>query len=158
MQDRVFTAEQHVALPREEVFAFFSEPANLEAITPPWMGFRIVGQSTPEIEEGTELTYRLRIRGLPVTWRSRIDEWRPNQRFVDVQLQGPYAVWHHTHTFRDDAGGTLIGDRVRYRLPLGRLGHWIAGRLVASDVRKIFEYREAKTLELLRARGGGARA
>ncbi len=151
MQDQIFTAEQLVPLPRETVFAFFSEPRNLEAITPPWLGFRIVDQSTEGIERGTELTYRLKIHGVPVTWRSRIDEWTPNERFVDVQLQGPYAKWHHTHSFHDRGGATLIRDRVLYRLPLGRLGHWVGGRFVSSDVEKIFAYRAAKTEELLKS-------
>jgi ligand-binding SRPBCC domain-containing protein len=150
MPDREFTTEQVIPRPREAVFAFFSEPRNLEAITPPWLRFRIVGQSTAQVGEGTELTYRLRIRGFPVTWRSKIEEWRPNDRFVDIQLEGPYARWHHTHTFHDSGSGTLIRDRVLYRLPLGRLGDWVGGRWVASDVSKIFAYRAAKTAALLR--------
>jgi ligand-binding SRPBCC domain-containing protein len=154
MEDQVFTAEQRVPHPRDAVFSFFSEPSNLEVITPPWLRFRIVGQTTAEIEEGTELTYRLRIHGWPATWRSRIDEWRPNERFTDVQLEGPYAKWHHTHSFHDSGEGTLIRDRVLYRLPLGRLGHWIAGRFVASDVKRIFEYRSSRTAELLREVAG----
>jgi ligand-binding SRPBCC domain-containing protein len=149
MQDRVFIAEQLVPLARDAVFGFFSDPRNLEAITPPFLGFRIVSQSTAEMREGTELTYRLRIHGLPMTWRSRIDEWRTNERFVDVQLKGPYARWHHTHSFYDRGPATLIRDRVLYRLPLGRLGHWVGGRFVAADVKKIFEYRAARTAELL---------
>ncbi len=154
MQDQVFSSEQLVPLPRETVFAFFSEPRNLEAITPPWLGFCVVGQSTDRIEEGTELSYRLRIHGVPVTWRSRIDEWRPNERFVDVQLKGPYAKWHHTHSFYDVGGGTLIRDRVVYRLPLGWLGQQVGGRYVANDVEKIFAHRTVKTEELLLARAG----
>lgn len=151
MQDQVFTAEQLVPVPRDAVFALFSEPRNLEELTPPWLRFRIVGRSTEKVEEGTELAYRLRIHGLPVTWRSRIDEWRPNERFVDVQMKGPYAKWHHTHSFHDRGAETLIRDRVLYRLPLGRLGHWLGGRFVASDVKKIFEYRATRTADLLRA-------
>jgi ligand-binding SRPBCC domain-containing protein len=91
-----------------------------------------------------------------VTWRSRIDEWRPNERFVDVQLNGPYAEWHHMHSFYDRGPDTLIRDEVRYRLPLGRLGHWIAGRYVASDIKKIFAYRNSRTAELLRPAVGHA--
>jgi len=150
MHDRAFTTEQLVPVPRDAVFAFFSEPRNLEVITPPWLRFRIVGRSTLTLEEGTELTYRLCIHGLPMTWRSRIDEWRPNERFVDVQLKGPYARWHHTHSFHDRGPATLIRDRVLYRLPLGGLGHWVGGRFVAADVKKIFEYRATRTVELLR--------
>lgn len=155
MKDQVFTAEQLVPSPRERVFAFFSDARNLEAITPPWLGFSIVDQSTEEIEQGTELTYRLRIHGLTVNWRSRINEWSPHERFVDVQLKGPYAKWHHTHSFHDRGKATLIRDRVLYRLPMGWLGHWIGGRFVASDVERIFAYRAARTDELLMAGQNG---
>ena len=154
MNDQVFSAEQRVPVSREVAFAFFSAQTNLEAITPPWLRFRIVHQSTPELQEGTELIYRLRIHGLLVTWRSRIDEWRPNERFVDVQLSGPYAAWRHTHSFHDCGADTLIRDDVLYRLPLGRLGQWLGGRFVTSDVKQIFSYRTAKTVELLRPSDG----
>jgi ligand-binding SRPBCC domain-containing protein len=157
MQDQVFTAEQLVPLCRGSVFAFFSDPCNLERITPPRLRFRIMGRSTPELGEGTELTYRLRIHGVPVTWRSKIEEWRPNERFVDVQLRGPYAKWHHTHSFEATPSGTLVRDRVLYRLPLGRLGHWAVGRFVAADVRGIFAYRAARIAELLPPARAGAR-
>lgn len=148
--DQVFTTEQLVPAPRERVFAFFAEPKNLEAITPPWLRFRITARTTPSIELGTELTYRLRIHGLPVTWRTRIAEWRPSDCFVDVQLRGPYAKWEHTHTFEDVGNSTRIHDRVVYRLPMDPLGHWLAGHFVASDVARIFAYRAARTVELLR--------
>jgi ligand-binding SRPBCC domain-containing protein len=68
---------------------------------------------------------------------------------VDVQLSGPYALWRHTHSFHDSGAGTVIRDHVLYRLPLGRLGRWLGGRFVASDVERIFAYRAAKTAELL---------
>jgi ligand-binding SRPBCC domain-containing protein len=150
VKPRTFTAAQTIAVPREKVFAFFSEPGNLEAITPPWLQFRIVGRTTEEVREGSELTYKLRLRGLPLTWVSRISEWVPGERFVDEQIRGPYAMWHHTHTFEDADGGTRIGDRVLYRLPLAPLSHWVAGWFVDADVRKIFEYRRQR-IELLLA-------
>lgn len=149
MPNQVFAIEQFVPLPREEVFAFFSTPRNLEAITPPWLKFRIVHESAPQPGEGVEYTYKLLMRGLPMTWRSRLTEWVPGERFVDIQLKGPYAEWRHTHTFEDAEGGTLIRDHVSYRLPLGRLGQLFGGRLVAGDIRRIFGYRKDKTAELL---------
>jgi ligand-binding SRPBCC domain-containing protein len=158
VSDQIFTAEQRVAVPRSQAFAFFSKPANLEAITPPWLRFRLVHQSTPDIRNGTELTYRLRIHGLPVTWRSRIEDWLPGEGFVDIQLNGPYALWHHTHGFHDAGTETLITDRVRYRLPLGPIGHWLAGRFVTSDVKKIFAYRAAKIVQLMRTESGDGAA
>lgn len=147
--DQVFTTALIVPLPRDRVFAFFAEPGNLEAITPPWLRFRIVERTTPGIELGTELTYRLRLHGLPLTWRTRIEVWQPSDRFVDVQLRGPYAKWRHTHRFRDRGTGTLLEDEVVYRLPLGRWGDRVAGRLVAKDLEAIFAYRASRTLELI---------
>lgn len=148
--DRVFETAQIINRPRVEVFSFFSKPANLEAITPPWLRFRIVSQSTPEIREGTELTYRLRIHGLPVSWRSRISVWEPGNLFVDEQIRGPYSSWRHTHRFEDlEDGGTLVLDRVVYRLPLGWLGAWIGGRYVVRDVARIFLFRGDRLFDLL---------
>jgi ligand-binding SRPBCC domain-containing protein len=152
MKPRVFEAAQTVPVPRDEVFAFFSDPRNLEAITPPWLNFRIVERSTEDVRKNSVFTYRLKVHGIPMTWKSLISEWVPGERFVDEQIRGPYALWHHTHTFEDAAGGTRIGDRVLYRLPLAPLGDWIAGRFVDADVRKIFEYRRGRIEELLAGR------
>lgn len=145
---REFTSVQFVGRPVEEVFPFFSAASNLETITPPFLNFRIVGVSTPEIQEGTLIEYKLRIHGIPVTWQTRIEEWRPNQRFVDVQLRGPYKKWHHTHEFESIRGGTLMRDRVRYELPGGVIGRLVGGAFVEKDVRSIFRYRQEKISEL----------
>jgi ligand-binding SRPBCC domain-containing protein len=149
LDNRVFTSSQLVAKPIEEVFAFFSDPANLEAITPRSLSFRILRRSTEKMRSGTEFTYRLRLYGIPLIWRSLICDWNPGKSFVDVQLQGPYAKWHHTHTFTPTAEGTLVHDKVIYRLPMGRLGAWLGGRFVKSDIKKIFRHRHDCVEELL---------
>jgi ligand-binding SRPBCC domain-containing protein len=100
---------------------------------------------------GALIRYRLRVRGMPVGWLTAIREWDPPHRFVDEQLRGPYALWHHTHTFEPLPGGdgTLMRDVVRYALAFGALGE-IARRLfVARDLEAIFDYREEKIRELL---------
>lgn len=150
-----FSASQFIPLPREQVFAFFATPRNLEAITPDWLKFRIDSESAGRPGVGVEYTYRLLIRGLPFRWKSRITEWVPGERFVDVQLSGPYAEWRHTHTFEDAPDGTLVRDHVSYRLPLGLIGRMFAGRLVRADVRKIFAHRKQRTEELLCATAAG---
>lgn len=86
--------------------------------------------------------------GLPLAWTSRIEEWRPPVRFVDLQLKGPYQLWHHTHSFESLDGGTLITDNVRYAVPFGPLGDFIAGWLVRRDVERIFDYRTRKIAEI----------
>ena len=130
-------------LPRtpEVVFPFFADAYNLEQITPPFLRFRVRGLSTPAVEAGTYIDYRLRLHGIPLRWQSRIDQWEPNHTFVDFQTRGPYALWHHTHVFTPADGGTVMRDRVRYRLPLGALGDLVAGARVARDVDAIFRYR-----------------
>ena len=49
----------------------------------------------------------------------------PPHYFVDVQLHGPYTLWHHTHTFEERDGGTLCLDEVRYRPRGGALVNWL---------------------------------
>lgn len=144
----VVEREQLVRRPRDQVFPFFSDARNLERITPDFLHFRIAGMSTPQVGPGTLIDYRLRLHGLPVGWRTRIEEWRPEERFVDVQLRGPYSLWHHTHEFEPVPEGTIVRDRIRYRLPFGALGDLLAGSFVARDVDKIFFYRRVRIDEL----------
>src|ERR1044071_9367246 len=83
----------------DEVFPFFGDAGNLEAITPPWLGFSIVTPRPIEMGVGTLIEYRLKLHGLPLKWLTRIESREPGVRFVDAQLRGPYALWHHTHEF-----------------------------------------------------------
>ncbi len=134
--------EQRLAVPLERAFALYSEARNLERITPPWLGFRVTTPGVIEMRAGTLIDYRLKLHGFPVRWRTRIAAWEPPRRFLDVQLHGPYALWEHTHTFEClDRGSVLIGDRVRYALPLGPLGELAHAAFVERDLRRIFDYR-----------------
>ena len=139
--EEVFSSEQFVPQTPEEVFPFFAEAKNLEGITPDMLKFHIEKMSSKEIHEGTLIDYSLKIHGVPASWKTRIEEWRPPLKFVDNQLKGPYKLWHHTHEFVAFAGGTLIKDRVRYQLPMGFAGWLAASGIVRGDVAKIFAHR-----------------
>jgi ligand-binding SRPBCC domain-containing protein len=133
---------QRVAVPAERAFAFFSDARNLEAITPPWLRFRVLTPGAIEMREGALIDYRLRLHGIPLAWRTRIVVWEPPHRFVDVQLRGPYALWEHTHTFaRDGYDAVVIADRVRYALPFGPLGELARHLFVRRDLDRIFDHR-----------------
>ena len=101
------------------------------------------------MRSGTLIDYRLRVRGVPLHWRSRIEEWHENARFVDRQLRGPYRLWHHTHEFESDGERTLVRDRVDYAVPFGPLGEVAHRMVVARDLRRIFDYRREGVGRLL---------
>jgi ligand-binding SRPBCC domain-containing protein len=133
--------EQIVKRPLGEVFAFFERPENLARITPPWLGFRILTPSPIVMERGAKFEYSVRVMGIRVGWESLISDYQPPHRFVDEQTRGPYAYWHHTHTFLQTDGGTLVGDEVRYAMPFSVIGT-LAWRLaVRSQLEDIFSYR-----------------
>ena len=133
-----FEASTFVPKPRAAVFTFFSDVANLEALTPPWLSFHIVTPLPIPMQGGTLIDYRLRVHGIPLRWRTRILVWEPEHRFVDEQLRGPYRLWHHEHVFEDVEGGTRMQDRVTYAVWGGAL---INHLFVRKDVEKIFTYR-----------------
>lgn len=130
--------EQWLPRPRAEVFPFFADAANLQAITPPWLDFRILTPGPIAMRPGTLIDYRLKLRGFPIRWRTQITVWEPPFRFVDRQLKGPYRQWVHEHSFEEKDGGTLCRDRVDYAVPGGALVNRI---FVQRDVETIFAYR-----------------
>jgi ligand-binding SRPBCC domain-containing protein len=146
---RIFHLErtQLVAAPLAEAWTFYADPENLEAITPPWLGFRI--DSAPGVlERGALLRYRLSLFGLPVRWTTVIARSHPPRSFVDVQLSGPYRLWEHTHRLSPVPGGTEIHDHVRYRVPGGPLAP-LVDRVVSRLLARIFDYRAERTAALL---------
>jgi len=149
MRLREYQTELWLPLPPEELFPFFADAANLDAITPPWLHFHIATPPPIVMREGTLIDYRLRVRGLPLRWRTLIKEWQPPHRFVDEQIRGPYRQWFHEHTFEPRDGGTLTRDRVRYAVPFDFIAHSL---LVRRDIERIFAFRQ----EALRQRFGGA--
>lgn len=126
---------------REVVFDFFSKASNLERITPPMLSFHILTPEPIQMQPGTLIDYSLRVHGVPLRWRTEITIWDPPHQFADIQLKGPYKMWHHTHTFEETQGGTLMTDDVHYALPFGPLGDLVHKLMVRKDVESIFSYR-----------------
>jgi hypothetical protein len=143
-----FEREQLLARPLEEVFRFFSEASNLAQLTPPSMHFRVITAQPVEMHDGTLIEYRLRVRGVPIRWVSRIEDWEEGRGFSDRQLKGPYRHWLHRHQFEATADGTRIIDRLEYALPFGVFG-LVALPLVRRDLDAIFAYRREALVRLL---------
>ena len=144
----VLERSQRVTTARAEVFAFFADAANLERMTPPQLGFTILTPQPIEMKNGAQIDYRIKLYGIPMKWKTVIEEYDPDDRFIDVQLKGPYAMWRHTHTFVDVEGGTQLGDRVVYELPFGPLGRVVHAAFVRRQLAQIFDHRERVMREL----------
>jgi len=127
--------------PVEEVFAFFSDANNLQAITPKQLHFHILTPGPIRLEAGARMDYQLKLHGIPVKWATLIESWEPPHKFVDVQLRGPYRVWRHTHRFAAAGGGTRIFDDVEYELQFGPLGRAVEAIWARREIVKIFAYR-----------------
>jgi ligand-binding SRPBCC domain-containing protein len=140
-----FDSNSYLPVPIDTVFPFFAEARNLELLTPPFLHFHIVTTAPIVMARGARIQYRLKLRGIPITWESEITAWEPPRRFVDEQMRGPYRLWKHQHTFVERDGGTDISDHIDYAVWGGSL---VNSLLVAPNVKKIFEYRRSKLDEL----------
>jgi hypothetical protein len=136
----VLERRQVVPVDADEAFAFFANAWNLEAITPPWLRFRIV-EAPPSLQRGSLLAYQLQLFRVPIRWQTEITEWRPPFRFTDVQRVGPYRRWEHTHRLTAVDGGTEIYDHVLYRLPCEPVAGLLAPVTVQRWLGAIFDYR-----------------
>ncbi len=133
-----FHAELWLPRPAAEIFAFFADASNLQALTPDWVNFEILTPKPICLHGGALIDYRLRIHGWPVRWQTEITAWEPPLYFVDEQKRGPYRLWQHEHRFTPQNGGTLCTDEVHYSV----LGGELTNRLfVRRDVEKIFAFR-----------------
>ncbi len=148
----VLRREQRLEGTPEEVFGFFADAKNLEAITPPLLRFSVITPGPIEMHVGTLIEYRLRVHHAPVRWLTSIQAWEPPLRFVDMQVTGPYALWHHTHNFEPDGPRhTTMTDTVRYAIGFGALGELAHRLFVRRDVEQIFAHRAAVIGPLLAA-------
>ena len=136
-QMRIFELKTSLWLPKplDDVFPFFADARNLEALTPPWLHFEVLTPAPISMAPGTTIDYRLRLRGLPIRWQSEITAWEPPHRFVDEQRRGPYRLWVHEHRFREQDGQTLAEDHIRYAAPGERLltGCWLRATWLRSS-------------------------
>ena len=155
MADYILERRVWLSRSRAEVFEFFADPRNLERLHPAWARPRWLTPPPARLAAGAVLDFRA--AWLPGRWRVIIREFDAPYRFVDAQVNGPFARWEHRHRFTEGAEGeqgTWVEDRVTYRLPLGPLGRLAHGLGAGARVRGLFEYRDRRLRELF---GGPAR-
>jgi ligand-binding SRPBCC domain-containing protein len=151
MAEHILERTQIINSPREQVFDFFADAANLERITPPELNFHITTPPPIDIKKGCLIEYQLKLRGIPIKWKTEITGWNPPFDFVDSALKSPYKQWIHLHKFTvGENGETIMQDIVRYRLPFepfGDVAHWFVKR----ELKYIFDYRRKIVEEIFRS-------
>ena len=143
-------AAQTLSTDLESAWRFFSDPHNLAVITPPEMRFEITGDPPAAIHPGLLITYRLTplpLLPLRVSWATEITQVDAPQRFVDDQIAGPYALWHHEHHFENVDGGVHASDVVHWSLPMDPLSAPVAELAVIPQLRRIFRFRARELRE-----------
>lgn len=147
-----FKQVQVISAPISEVWAFFSTPDNLQAITPPSMAFRVISKHHGDhIYPGQIIEYKIKpVLGIPWYWMTEITQVEKESFFVDEQRYGPYSLWHHQHHFKQTAAGIEMTDIVHYKVPLGFLGDIVNAMFVRKELQNIFEYRRKKVEEIFK--------
>jgi len=141
---------QKIPISLEKAWDFFSNPANLQAITPGNMGFKVISKHHGDtMYAGQLIEYTVKpVLGIPLYWMTEITQVKDKEYFIDEQRFGPYKLWHHQHHFRSIESGVEMTDIVHYRNPM-----WVFGRLantlfVKKKLKGIFDYRFNKVEEL----------
>lgn len=141
--------KQKLPISIEEAWAFFSNPKNLEIITPDDMAFNTLSGDDRDIYPGQIIEYTVSpLLGIKMKWVTEITHVIDRKLFVDEQRFGPYALWHHKHFFTQIEGGIEMEDIVHYKLPMGLLGQLVHPFLVKPKLNEIFDYRSKKLIEL----------
>jgi len=133
--------ETRIPAPPEEVFSFFSDAANLDRLTPAWLGFRILTPPPIVMRRGALIEYSLKLYGVRFRWETEIKAWEPCRRFVDEQIRGPYLYWSHEHLFTPEGEGTRMADHVKYAVPGFVFEPLIHPLFIKGRLERIFEHR-----------------
>jgi ligand-binding SRPBCC domain-containing protein len=141
---------QKIPASLDEVWNFFSSPANLKDITPTNLGFQIVSKYHGDVMyAGQIIEYKVSpLLGIPLYWMTEITQVKDKEYFIDEQRFGPYSLWHHQHHFKSIEGGVQMTDIIHYKLPLWFLGDIAHGLFVQKQLQGIFNFRYQKTEEV----------
>ena len=142
-------SKQNLPISKKEAWDFLSSPKNLKVITPEYMSFEILSGADRPMFAGQIIQYIVTpVLGIKTKWVSEITHMEEGEYFVDVQLFGPYALWHHKHFIKEIPGGVEMEDIIDYKVPMGILGQLVHPFMVKPKLDEIFEYRRKKLIEL----------
>ncbi|MBN9298594.1 MAG: SRPBCC family protein [Filimonas sp.] len=136
------TVTQQMPVDLDTAWRFFSNPANLQSITPGNMSFTVTSKQQDFMYAGQVIEYTLKpLLGISMYWMTEITHVQDKTYFVDEQRFGPYSLWHHQHHFKEIAGGVEMTDLVHYKIPYWFVGDIANSVLVRPKLKEIFAFR-----------------
>ena len=137
---------QKIPISLEKAWNFFSDPGNLQVITPDNMGFKVISKHQgSRMYAGQLIEYKVRpVLNIPIYWMTEITQVKDMEYFIDEQRFGPYALWQHQHHFKEIPGGVEMTDIVHYKNRLWWLGRLANSLFVKKKLTRIFDYRFQK--------------
>ena len=145
MKIYTFKNQQKLPINIDTAWEFLCNPNNLEKLTPAKMQMKLLSKITKPMYPGQILKHRVTLfPGIKTTWVSEIRQYKHKDYFVDVQLFGPYALWHHKHFVKEIDGGVITEDVIDYKVPFGILGQLLHPIIVKPKLEAIFNYRTSQ--------------
>lgn len=146
-----YVATSTLPVDATQAFAYHERPGALSRLIPPWQKV-VVESSDGSLAVGSKVVIRLSIGPLSLRWHAEHTAYDPPQSFEDIQTSGPFASWHHRHSFEGGSETScVLRDEVSYQLPLGSMGSLLGGGKVRRDLESMFAYRHRVTRDDLKA-------
>ncbi|GAA4757475.1 MULTISPECIES: SRPBCC family protein [Flavobacterium] len=144
--------KQKLPISIDTAWIFFSDPKNLNAITPDSMKFITLSGDDKKMFSGQIIHYKISpFPFITMQWVTEITHVDDKKFFVDEQRFGPYSFWHHKHFFTETEDGILMEDIVHYKVPFGIVGQMFHPIIVRPKLEEIFAFRKQKLTELFGA-------
>jgi len=101
----------------------------------------IAGTTTGLIGLNQEVRWRGKHLGLWLTHTSKIIAFESPRLFTDIMIAGNFTYFIHTHEFTQNDGEVIMTDRLRYKLPYGKLGSLVDRLVVKRHLKQFLEQR-----------------
>jgi uncharacterized protein (TIGR01777 family) len=143
--------ERTLQLPidRDELFDWHARPGAFERLSPSWERIEIQDRGGG-IRDGGFLHMIMHRGPLQLAWHARHHGYVHGHKFEDTSERGPFARWHHVHSFEDTPAGARLRDHIEYALPFEPISWWLAGRYAHRELERMFRQRYERTTNDLR--------
>ena len=154
MKTRTFERQVTLPVDVETLWRWHAQAGAFERLMPPWQRVRPVDLPAT-LAEGREASFYLEFGFIKRLWRARILDVKPPQKFVDLQLAGPFKAWRHEHLMTASGPGraTLV-DRVAYALPFGLERVGPVRSFAHRELERLFRFRHRRMEADLERHGG----